>query len=214
MKFDISVDRIVTGPFQENTFVVRSVDSRKALIIDPGDDENTIIDFIKSEKLKPIAILNTHAHLDHIGAVSKIQEIFEISFYLHKKEKMILDLYEESCEMFGLPIKKKPIVDEWITDQKNLTFNEFEVNIINTPGHTPGGLCYEIYDHLFVGDTLFRGSVGRTDLPGGNLNQLRESLIHLIEKISHDKTIHTGHGENTKLKHELISNPFLSSLYY
>ena len=212
MKFDISVNRIVTGPFQENTFVVRSVDSRKALIIDPGDDENTIIDFIKSEKLKPIAILNTHAHLDHIGAVSKIQEIFEISFYLHKKEKMILDLYEESCEMFGLPVKKKPTVDEWITDHKNLTFKEFEVNIINTPGHTPGGLCYEISEHLFVGDTLFRGSVGRTDLPGGNWDQLRQSLIHLIKTINHDKIIHSGHGDDTKLKHELISNPFLNSI--
>ena len=80
MKFDVSVDRIVTGPFQENTFIVRSVDSKKALIIDPGDDENIIIDFIKSEKLKPLAILNTHAHLDHIGAVSRLQEIFEITF--------------------------------------------------------------------------------------------------------------------------------------
>ena len=144
---------------------------KKALIIDPGDDENTIIDFINSEKLKPLAILNTHAHLDHIGAVSRLQEIFEISFYLHKKEKMILDLYEDSCEMFGLAAKKKPTVDEWITDHKNLTFKEFEVNIINTPGHTPGGLCYEISEHLFVGDTLFRGSVGRTDLPGGNWDQ-------------------------------------------
>ena len=212
MKFDLSVDRIVTGPFQENTFIVRSVDSKKALIIDPGDDENTIIDFIKSEKLKPLAILNTHAHLDHIGAVSRLQEIFEISFYLHKKEKMILDLYEESCEMFGLQAKKKPKVDEWITGHKNLTFQEFEINIINTPGHTPGGLCYEISEHLFVGDTLFRGSVGRTDLPGGDWDQLRQSLIHLIKTISHDKIIHSGHGDDTKLKHELISNPFLNSL--
>ena len=119
MKFDLAVDKIVTGPFQENTFVVRDVISQKALIIDPGDDENTIVAFIKREKLKPLAILNTHAHLDHIGAVSKLQKLFQIPFYLHKKEKMILDLYEQSCEMFGLPVKQKPVVDEWITNDSS-----------------------------------------------------------------------------------------------
>lgn len=213
MKFDLAVDKIVTGPFQENTFVARDVISQKALIIDPGDDENTIVSFIKKEKLKPLAILNTHAHLDHIGAVSKLQKLFQIPFYLHKKEKMILDLYEQSCEMFGLPIKQKPVVDEWITNHKKLTFKNFNINIINTPGHTPGGVCYEIEEHIFVGDTLFQGSVGRTDLPGGSWDQLRQSLIHLIETVSHNKTIHSGHGEDTKLKHELISNPFLNSIY-
>ena len=212
MKSSLSVDRIVTGPFRENTFILRAIDSRKALIIDPGDDENIIIDFINVENIKPLAILNTHAHLDHIGAVSKLQGLFDIPFYLHKKEKMILDLYEQSCEMFGLKAKDKPIVDKWISNHKTLTIEEFEINVINTPGHTPGGICYEIAEHIFVGDTLFQGSVGRTDLPGGDWNQLKDSLSLLINTISHDKIIHSGHGKDTKLKHELISNPFLTSI--
>ena len=132
MKFDLAVDRIVTGPFQENTFLVRDVFSQKALIIDPGDDENVIVNFINNEKLKPLAILNTHAHLDHIGAVSKLQKLFDLPFYLHKNEKMILDMYEQSCEMFGVEAKQKPIVDFWISNHKSFTFDEFQVNIFIT----------------------------------------------------------------------------------
>ena len=209
MKFDVIVDKIITGPFQENTFIVRSAESTQALIIDPGDDEDVIIEFIRSKKLKPLAILNTHAHLDHIGAVSKLQESFDIPFYLHEEEKMILDHYEESCEMFGLLPKQKPKVDKWLTNHKTLTFKGFKVEIINTPGHTPGGVCYEIDNHVFVGDTIFKGSVGRTDLPGGNLDNLKKSLLQLIDNVSHEKIIHSGHGDDTTIKHELVSNPFL-----
>ena len=211
MKFDVIVEKIVTGPFQENTFVVRSVESNQTLIIDPGDDEDRIIEFIRSKKLTPLAILNTHAHLDHIGAVSKLKESFNIPFYLHEEEKMILDHYEESCEMFGLLPKQKPKVDKWLKNHKSLTIKDFKVKIINTPGHTPGGVCYEIDNHIFVGDTIFKGSVGRTDLPGGNWDNLKKSLFQLIDTVNHEKIVHPGHGDDTTLKHELISNPFLNS---
>ena len=211
MKFDVIVEKIVTGPFQENTFVVRSVESNQTLIIDPGDDEVRIIEFIRSKKLIPLAILNTHAHLDHIGAVSKLKESFNIPFYLHEDEKMILDHYEESCEMFGLLPKQKPKVDKWLKNHKSLTIKDFKVKIINTPGHTPGGVCYEIDNHIFVGDTIFKGSVGRTDLPGGNWDNLKKSLFQLIDTVNHEKIVHPGHGDDTTLKHELVSNPFLTS---
>ena len=211
MKFDVIVEKIVTGPFQENTFVVRSVESNQTLIIDPGDDEVRIIEFIRSKKLIPLAILNTHAHLDHIGAVSKLKESFNIPFYLHEEEKMILDHYEESCEMFGLLPKQKPKVDKWLKNHKSLTIKDFKVKIINTPGHTPGGVCYEIDNHIFVGDTIFKGSVGRTDLPGGNWDNLKKSLFQLIDTVNHEKIVHPGHGDDTTLKHELVSNPFLTS---
>ena len=211
MKFDIIVDKIVTGPFQENTFIVRTVHSNQTLIIDPGDDEDIIIQFIRSKKLKPLAILNTHAHLDHIGAVSRLQETFNIPFFLHEEEKMVLDHYKESCEMFGLLPKQKPKVDKWLKNHKNLIFKDFKVNIINTPGHTPGGVCYEIDNHIFVGDTIFKGSVGRTDLPGGNWDNLKKSLFQLIDTVNHEKIVHPGHGDDTTLKHELVSNPFLNS---
>ena len=211
MKFDVIVEKIVTGPFQENTFVVRSVESNQTLIIDPGDDEVRIIEFIRSKKLIPLAILNTHAHLDHIGAVSKLKESFNIPFYLHEEEKMILDHYEESCEMFGLLPKQKPKVDKWLKNHKSLTIKDFKVKIINTPGHTPGGVCYEIDNHIFVGDTIFKGSVGRTDLPGGNWDNLKKSLFQLIDTVNHEKIVHSGHGDDTTLKHELVSNPFLNS---
>ncbi len=209
---NITVKKIVTGPFQENSFIVCLDDQSEAILIDPGDEHQLIIDQVDKNNLKPIAILNTHAHLDHIGAVSKLRGIYDIPFYLHKKESIILDSYEASCELFGLPIKQKPKVDKWLEDENNLRFGNFLVNIIKTPGHTPGGICFEIENHIFVGDTLFLGSVGRTDLLGGNWEVLQKSLINLINSVDHDKIIHPGHGEDTKLKYELISNPYLISL--
>lgn len=211
---NLIVDKIVTGPFQENCFIVWNENQNEAILIDPGDEHQLIIDQIEEKNLTPIAILNTHAHLDHIGAVSKLKETYNIPFYIHKEERVILDSYESSCEMFGLPIKEKPKVDKWLDSEKKLRLGGFSIIIINTPGHTPGGICYEIENHIFVGDTLFLGSVGRTDLPGGNWDTLQKSLIHLISIVDHDKTIHSGHGNDTKLNHELISNPFLLSLKY
>ena len=128
---NLIVDKIVTGPFQENSFIVWNENQNEAILIDPGDDYQLIIDQIEEKNLKPIAILNTHAHLDHIGAISKIKKTYDIPFYLHKEERVILDSYESSCEMFGLPIKEKPKVDKWLDSEKRLSIGDFSIIIIN-----------------------------------------------------------------------------------
>ena len=206
------VQKVVTGPFQENSYIIWDSSNRQAILIDPGDDCKLINDQIKLNKLTPIAIINTHAHLDHIGAVSDLKNLYDIPFYLHKNEMMILDSYEDSCEMFGISPNNKPSVNYWIKNEDKLSIGTFEIKIIHTPGHTPGGVCYEIEDHVFVGDTLFNGSVGRTDLPGGSWNTLKKSLMHLIDTVDHEKIIHSGHGNDTTLSFELHSNSYLISL--
>ncbi len=206
------VEKIVTGPFQENCYLAWENKTNQAILIDPGDDFYLIDNKINEKELNPIAIINTHAHLDHIGAVSELKKLYKIPFYLHEKELIILDSYEASCELFGLIPKNKPSVTKWIKNENNMIIGNFNIGIIHTPGHTPGGVCFEIEDHVFVGDTLFQGSIGRTDLPGGSLQTLNKSLVHLIDSVDHEKIIHSGHGNDTTLNSELRSNPFLLSL--
>ena len=208
----LNVETVVTGPFQENSYILWYSGSSDAVLIDPGDDPQLIIHAIEDQNLDPIGIINTHAHLDHIGAVYPLKEKYQISFYLHENEKLILDMYEQTCEMFGIIPKEKPEVDIWFTDEGKIIIGEFHFNTLNTPGHTPGGTCLELENHIFVGDTLFRGSVGRTDLPGGDWSTLESSLVHIIQSFNHNKIIHSGHGPDTTLLIELEKNPFLIEL--
>ena len=208
----VQVHKVITGPFQENSYLIFDTDSLEGVCIDPGDDAPTIIAMIYNNDCIPLAIINTHAHLDHIGAVSALQKRWDIPFYLHKNEAQVLDTYEETCRFFNITAGEKPIVDFWIEDESLLTFGNLSFTPLFTPGHTPGGTTYIIEDHVFVGDTLFRGSVGRTDLPGGNWSTLEESLLKMMEKIAPEHTLHSGHGPDTTMDVEKMENPFLISL--
>lgn len=207
----IHVERIVTGPFQENSYVVWQDGLPSCLFIDPGDDEDNLISFIQTKDLSPIAIVNTHAHLDHIGAVDSLKSSFNIPFYLHPNEKPVLDGYERDCAFFGMNPKTTPQVDHWF-GRDSFSIDSFNIKLVETPGHTPGGTCIVIGDHVFTGDTLFAGSVGRTDLPGGNWDTLENSLVVAMKNIPHDYILHPGHGPATTLKNEMNQNPFLIPL--
>ncbi len=180
--------------------------------IDPGDESQLILQMIKDNNCTPVAIINTHAHLDHIGAVEELKNEFSIPFFIHENEKIILDTYEETCRIFQVPVKATPTVDYWITNESDLKFDAISIKVMFTPGHTPGGITFIIDEHVFVGDTLFKGSVGRTDLPGGNWSVLENSLVRMIKEIPHEYIIHSGHGPDTSLRVERDENPFLIPL--
>lgn len=203
---------LVTGPFQENCYIVWWEGQSESVLVDPGDDPDSIKTTLSRLGLTPIAILNTHAHLDHISAVQSLKDFYEIPFYLHHEEKSVLDGYEESCRLFGIIPSPKPEVDSWFDHGLELTLGDFTFKVILTPGHTPGGVCFYIEGHLFSGDTLFKGSVGRTDLPGGDWSILEQSLLKLMSLISKDTIIHPGHGPDTLLDTEMLKNPFLIPL--
>ncbi len=208
----IKVHSFVTGPFQENTYLIVNEDQKAGIFIDPGDEPERLIQFAREHQVKPAAIINTHGHLDHTGAVSALKQEFGIPFYLHNNESAILASSEASYALFGLPVQSAPAVDYWLSDDKPVLVGNMEIRIILTPGHTPGGVCLKTANHVFVGDTLFRGSVGRTDLPGGNWDQLEASLVKLLQTISDDDIIHCGHGPDTDRITEMHSNPFISNL--
>lgn len=208
----LRIETVVTGPFQENSFILYYSGQPEAVLIDPWDYAQLISTKLTSLNLYPVAILNTHAHLDHIGAVHDLKLKYKIPFYLHKKEKLILNTYEESCAMYGLPTKQAPKVDHWINEENQISMGVFTFQLLQTPGHTPGGICFFIEKNLFVGDTLFHGSVGRTDLPGGDWILLEKSLVKLMREVPSDTTLYSGHGPETTLGIELRENPFLIPL--
>ncbi|MBT5363754.1 MAG: MBL fold metallo-hydrolase [Candidatus Marinimicrobia bacterium] len=207
----LNIERVVTGPFQENSFITWQDNSKFCIIVDPGDDAHLIIQQLENLNLEPLAVINTHAHLDHIGAISDLKEKFTIPFYLHSLEKTILDGYERDCALFGMNQKTAPTVDHWFNSE-TIRIKTYEILLVETPGHTPGGTCLCIDRHVFTGDTIFAGSVGRTDLPGGDWDTLSQSLIKVMNEIPSDYILHPGHGLDTNLKTEMKQNPFLIPL--
>ncbi len=208
----INIHKITAGPFQENGYIVHSDDNLECIIIDPGDNPELYIKEIEKNNLNPIAILNTHGHIDHIHAVQPLKDHFSIPFYIHTNEKIIIDHYPQGCLMYGMIPNEKPVVDYWLINEDSITVGDYNLEIINTPGHTPGGVCYQINGDIFTGDTLFKNSIGRTDFPGGDYNTLMDSLKLLIKKVPGNVQVHSGHGSSTIIENEVLSNPFLMEL--
>jgi len=201
------VEKIVNGPFQQNAYVIWN--STHSFIIDPGGDSGRIIDIIKSNNLSPSAILNTHAHLDHIGAISSLIQFGQYPLYLHMNEIELLNSANEYTIIFGMPVIDIPTVDNILEKSSMLYFSGYEVEVIETPGHTAGGVSYLMDNHLFTGDTLFCGSIGRTDLPGGNLETLLNSIHTKLLVLRESIIIHSGHGPDTSIGVEKRTNQFL-----
>ena len=161
-------------------------------------------------KIRPLAIFCTHAHLDHIGAISKIKEEYKIPFYLNNKEKIILDHYPEMCRMFNVTKNETPRVNHWLEGDGIVQLNDINIQYFETPGHTPGGTSFIIGEICFCGDTLFAGAIGRTDFPGGDYSTLIESIVKIKNRIGSNWLIYPGHGPATTMIQELDNNPFLS----
>lgn len=208
----INIHKITGGPFQENGYIINAEDCNNCIIIDPGDNPESFVTKMDENGLNPLAIVNTHGHIDHIHAVQPLKDHFSIPFYIHENEKMYLEHYPESCRTYGMTPNKKPEVDFWLSSETALKIGEYNFDVIFTPGHTPGGLCFKISNDIFTGDTLFSGSIGRTDFPGGDYSTLMKSLIKLINVVPGDTHVHSGHGPSTTIATEIKNNPFLIEL--
>ncbi|MEW6777187.1 MAG: MBL fold metallo-hydrolase [Bdellovibrionota bacterium] len=210
MPSDPHVAVLVTGPFQENTYLVADGATRKAILVDPGYNWDELIDYVKQSGFTVDKIVNTHAHLDHAGAVAPICRAFGCPFYLHEGEMGNLLNMPRAGMMFGMPGLEVPEVHHKLHDGMEIPIGELTLKVLETPGHTAGGCSLLVEErHLFVGDTVFRGSVGRTDLPGGNYDTLVRSIQTKILPLSDDTILYPGHGPHTPLGYERKHNPFL-----
>ncbi|MCK9244303.1 MAG: MBL fold metallo-hydrolase [Candidatus Marinimicrobia bacterium] len=202
------IEQIITRQYGENVWLVGDPLTGCGLIIDPGGSAAEIIGKASELKIQPLAILNTHAHPDHLAGASDVQKYFDIPFYLHEREKAVLKTAIPFGLMLGIGITKVPHDVTYLVDEELFEIGAFKIKVITTPGHTPGGVCYLINGKLFSGDTLFRNSIGRTDFPGGSWQELKGSLEKL-KKLAPETEVYPGHGISTTIQHELRYNPYM-----
>jgi len=200
--------RIATAaapPFYKNGYVVSCEDTREAVIIDPGDEVEELLDVVRTEGLNVRAVLLTHAHLDHITGVGRTKAELGVPVWLHRDDLFLYDGVVEQGRMFGLRVESQPPVDHFYEIGTPFRFGRYVVDVLHTPGHCPGGVCLAIgregttERELFVGDTLFAGSMGRTDLAGGDLATLLRSIREVLFSFPDAAVVHSGHGPDTTI---------------
>lgn len=204
----MEVEQLPLGPLGTNCYLIEQ--EKKALIVDPGGEAEKLIRMIERRELVPVAILLTHAHFDHIGGLDEVREHFKIPVYIHKEEKDWLeDPTLNGSSFFGTNIKAKA-ADHFI-ELGSQTVGEFHFEARHTPGHSPGSVSFVFSNEGFViaGDTLFQGSIGRTDLPGGNHQTLIQSIKQELLTLPDDTKVCPGHGGITTVHDERAMNPFL-----
>lgn len=195
-------------PFFKNGFVVGCERTRDGVVIDPGDEVGEILAAVRAHALNVRYILLTHAHVDHVTGVGAAKDAFHAPVYLHRDDLPLYERAAQQAQMFGFEVEPPPPVDAFY-DGEPLRFGDYEVRVHHTPGHCPGGVCLQIGDHLFVGDTLFAGSIGRTDLPGGNYEVLMRSITGVLFPLGDKAIVHPGHGPDTTIGRERTTNPFI-----
>ncbi|MCP4603852.1 MAG: MBL fold metallo-hydrolase [Proteobacteria bacterium] len=207
----LKYEMIVTGPFQENCYLIWDDETLKGVFIDPGDEAKRLVQTAKFLNIEVEGIYNTHCHVDHAGAVAEIKKLLTVPFAIHPEERPLLEGLPHQARMFGLGEIEAPVSDKEFAHGDKLILAGHEATVIHTPGHSPGGVCFLFEDFIVVGDTLFSGSIGRTDLPGGSLEQLLSSIKEKLLVLDDDLKVLCGHGPMTTIGTERQYNPFLNA---
>jgi glyoxylase-like metal-dependent hydrolase (beta-lactamase superfamily II) len=209
------LESAAAGPFMKNGYVLGCERTKEAVYIDPGDEVDELLATIARHQLIVTHILLTHAHVDHVSGAAKAKRELGAPIYLHRDD---LFLYKDAVQhgmLFGLRIEEPPPVDRFYSlTSGEISFGDHTVSVHHTPGHCPGGVCLAVtpagdLPHLFVGDTLFAGSIGRTDLPGGDYETLMTSITEVLFPFGDKALVLSGHGPETTIGHERTTNPFV-----
>lgn len=210
------IESAAVGPFFKNGYVIGCERTRQAVFIDPGDEVEQLLSFIAANQLQVTHILLTHAHVDHVSGVAEAKRALGVPILLHQDDLFIYQNAVRTGMMFGLTVEEPPPVDRYYAADEVIPFGDYEVRVAHTPGHCPGGVCLAVSrkgdpgaPHLFVGDTLFAGSIGRTDLPGGDYNTLLRAITGVLFKFPDDSIVYSGHGPETTIGREKTTNPFV-----
>jgi len=200
------------GPFMVNTYLLVNDENKKAIIIDPGSGIDPVLDKIRQDGTELAAVLCTHAHIDHVGGVPRIKEQFDAPVYINDGEKEIVDSLTEQARMFGLQFNEKIQADENLPEKGEIEIAGISMKLLYTPGHSPGSVSLYLADPgvVFSGDALFNMSIGRTDLPGGNYQQLITSIKEQLLVLPDETSVLSGHGPETSIGSEKKTNPFLN----
>ncbi|MFY9551425.1 MAG: MBL fold metallo-hydrolase [Thermoanaerobaculia bacterium] len=205
-------ETIPVGPLQCNCSILADEASREAVVIDPGDEPERIVRALETMKVRPLALLHTHAHFDHIGGTRAVKENTGAAIRLHPADRPLYDALRDQAALFGLSAEAPAPIDAPISDGETIPFGRHALTAIHTPGHTPGSTCFLLSGDapaLFAGDTLFRRSIGRTDLWGGDTETILESIRTKLFALPDDTPVICGHGPGTTIGEEKRQNPFV-----
>ena len=197
------------GPLDNNTYLVFCRETREAALIDVGFEPEQAIEAVQSHQVTLRYLLNTHAHYDHVSGMRRVQEALGGEYWLHPGDRTLLDRLSQQGAAFGFPPAEPPVDVHDLYDGQRLPLGREQLEVITTPGHSPGGVCFCCGNDLWVGDTLFAGSLGRTDLPGGSFPELERSIRERLFPLGDGLRVHTGHGPGTTIGRERIDNPFV-----
>jgi hydroxyacylglutathione hydrolase len=206
------VRTIPVGPLQCNCSIVADVEAREAIVVDPGDEAEKILLALAETKCRAVALLHTHGHFDHIGATAGVRRATGASIRIHDADRPLYDALPEQASFFGLSAEGTVPPDGGFTDGETIAVGRFRLEVIHTPGHTPGSTCFRLEGEtpiLFSGDTLFRRSIGRTDLWGGDTDTIIASIRNKLYTLPLDLRVVCGHGPDTTIGEERRDNPFV-----
>ena len=204
------LESLPTGPLQVNCYLVGCTVTRQAAVIDPGGDVAQILALVKQHDLQVVMVINTHGHFDHTGGNRQLLAATGADLLVHQADSQLLESSADHAAAYGLSAESSPAPQRLLEGGERLQIGELLVDVLHTPGHTPGGICLLIEDQVIVGDTLFAGSVGRTDLPGGDHQTMIESIREKLLVLPDATAVHPGHGPSTSIGREKLHNPFLN----
>lgn len=206
---ELIIKTLTVGPIMANCFILGCEETLEAAVIDPGDEADRILHALTESSLTAKFIINTHGHFDHVGANKRLNEVTGAPILIHPLDAPMLNQLSNSAAAWGLSADNSPGPDRELKDGDKITFGKITLTVIHTPGHSPGGISLYAGDDVFVGDALFAGSIGRTDLPGGSFETLKESIQKKLFVLGDDVKVHTGHGPSTTIGEEKRLNPFV-----
>lgn len=210
----INIHYFTFGPFQENTYILWD-ETKECVLIDPGNNSATehakLSRYISENMLKPVRLILTHAHIDHINGNRYVSDTYGLLPEVHKDDLFFIEKHTATATMYGLNVEQSPMPEKFISENDTITFGNSELKVLHTPGHAPGHVVFYNKEQKFIigGDVLFYGSIGRTDLPGGNHKTLISSIKQKLFPLGDDMTVYSGHGPSTSIGFERLNNPFL-----
>jgi hydroxyacylglutathione hydrolase len=210
----IRIQSLTVGPFQSNCHIVACQRTGEAVIFDCGDEAGRILATVAAMKVDVKAVVNTHAHLDHVSALAEVIDVLGVPVFMHRSEMLIYDGLEQSARMFGLPVPRKVNIHGWLEEGETIRVGDLEGAVMLMPGHTPGHIIVVFGTtppRAIVGDVLFQGSIGRTDLPGGDHDVMMRTLARFLP-FADETVVYPGHGPETTIGAEKKTNPFLAPI--
>jgi len=203
------IKKLTVGPIMANCFILGCEETREAVVIDPGDETDRILTALEESELNVKYIIDTHGHFDHVGGNKKLKDVTGADIMIHALDAPMLKHLSASAAAWGLSADDSPSPDKTLEEGDTITFGNITLKVIYTPGHSPGGISLYTDGYVFVGDTLFEGSIGRTDLPGGDYNTLISNIQNKLFVLGDDVQVFTGHGPETTIGKEKSFNPFV-----